>query len=209
MAIWRASSPFLPGPVRRNDVHRHATREGLPLQHGSHEQGCGVDPGDKVAHAGPAVSPLLRPEREPSPTHATRELAQEGPVQGQVRPGLGQVPRGSSRATDQAGHRSSRHQARSESCNPCRNGTASRPTRRNSMPGRWKCTRRSPSTRTTRLAAWSRALEEMGVTGQHAVLLHLRRQRRLDRRRSQRNLRRMVSAQRRTGGCALPALPSQ
>ena len=68
----------------------------------------------------------LLTEREPSAAHAARELAQEGPVQRQVRPGLGQVPRGSPCATDQAGHRSSRHQARRESRHGAEMGQALR-----------------------------------------------------------------------------------
>ena len=84
----------------------------------------------------------LAPSASHPPHTPPASWLEQGPVQRQVRPGLGQVPRGGPRATDQAGHRSSRHQARSESCKPCRSGKASRPTRRSSMPGRWKCTRR-------------------------------------------------------------------
>ena len=83
-------------------------------------------------------------------------------VQGQVRPGLGQAPRGDAGAADRAGRRPGGHQADANARRRSRRGIRSRPTRSGCSPGRWKPSPASPSTPTTRSAGWCKALEDMG-----------------------------------------------
>ncbi len=81
--------------------------------HDRHDQpGHRVDQVSEVAHAGQAVLHVFR-----AGCHARAAPCAEGvdrPLQGQVRPGLGQDARGNARAADQARRRARRHQARAQ-----------------------------------------------------------------------------------------------
>ena len=143
-------------PVGAADLRRHgqgggAARPELPLHHRHDEPGDPVDPQPAVADAGQAVLHLLRHRRHACAASRAEGLDRE--VQGQVRRRLGQVPRGDLRAAEAAGHHPAEREAGRPSPPTSRTGTRSRPTRSGCSRGRWKCSRRSPRTPTTRSAA--------------------------------------------------------
>ena len=94
-------------PVRAGDLRGHGagrarphTRGGLPL-HGGHDGSRDrLDPPAEGADAGQAVLRLLRPRRDARTAPCPARVV--GEVQGQVRPGLGQGPRGDDRAPEEA-----------------------------------------------------------------------------------------------------------
>ena len=108
----------------------------------------------EIADAGQAVLHLLRPGRHARP--APRAEGVDRQVQGQVRPGLGQAPRGDARPPDQARRRPAGHQARPQARGHQGLGQADAPTRRGSSPARWRSSPASASTPTTRSAGSSR-----------------------------------------------------
>ena len=93
----------------------------LHAQRGAGGQGHRVHPSGEVGHARPAVLRLLRAGRDaraaPCPQGVDRQ------VQGPVRPGLGQVPRGDVSAPAQAGRHSGGHEADAAAGRNSRPGT--------------------------------------------------------------------------------------
>jgi putative transposase len=125
-SIWLASSPISSRPCttapRTSGRHARRTTISTPISRtrlwrGSRQPGRSRRTGRSccITRRARAIRRTRRPRAGSRRT-----------VQRQVRPGLGQVPRGSPRATDQAGHRSSRHQARRESRHGAEMGQALR-----------------------------------------------------------------------------------
>ena len=93
-------------PVRAGDLPRYRPGRagpyaggGLPLHRGHDGPRDRVDPPAEGAHGGQALLRLLRTGRHPCPP--PRPSGVVGEVQGQVRPGLGQAPRGDVRTPEE------------------------------------------------------------------------------------------------------------
>ncbi len=98
----RRDEPVRPGALRRHASGRAGPHAGggLPLHRGHDRPRDRLDPPAEGADAGQAVLRLLRAGRDPCA--APRAGRVVGQVQGQVRPGLGQAPRGDLRAPEGA-----------------------------------------------------------------------------------------------------------
>ena len=103
----RRDEPVAAGGLRRHQAHRALPRQaGLQLRLRHRRPGHRVDPQPEGRRAGQAVLPLLRAGRHARP--APPEEGVDRQVQGPVRPGLGQGPRGDPRPAEEAGHRPGR-----------------------------------------------------------------------------------------------------
>ena len=148
------------------------------------------------ADAGQAVLRLLRAGRRPRPAPRAEGVGRQ--VQGPLRPGLGQAPRGDVRAAEGAGrHRAGRraHAAPRRDPGLGRHARGAQAGARapdgglRRVPGAHRPPRRPPGRRP----------RGPRRAGEHARLLHLRRQRRLRGRHAQRRLQRDVQLQRHGG----------
>ncbi len=102
---WRGK-PVVPDDLRRHHAGRSKedARRGLPLHGGHDRQGHGVDLAAEGAGCRQAFLRLLRTRRHSRPAPRAEGMGRQ--VQGQVRPGLGQAPRGDLRAAKGSGRHS-------------------------------------------------------------------------------------------------------
>ena len=145
-------------------------------------------------------------ECEPSAAHAAGRLVEERSLQGRVRRRLGQVPGDDAEAADRTGHRAARDQAGAnpESVQKWDSLDADAKKVFARQMEVYATLTENADYEVGRLVDAHRGARR---ARQHAVLLHLRRQRRVDRRRSERLLRRMVAAERGAGGHSVSAQP--
>ena len=179
----RRNEPVGTGDLRRHEPHRGAERSELSL-HDRHDQpGNQVDECAEIADAGQAVLHLLRTRRDARAAPLSEGVDRE--VQGQVRPGLGQAPRGDARPPDQARRRSRRHQARPQARSDQGLGQAQR-RREEALRPPDGSLRRLRRVRRRRDRPAHPGHRRPRPAGQHAHLLRSRRQRRESRRHHER-----------------------
>ena len=159
-----------------------AARSELPL-HDRHDQpGDQVDQVPEIAHAGQAVLHLLRAGR-----HARAAPRAEGvdrQVQGQVRPGLGQAPRRDAGPAEASSASCRRTPSSPPSPRPSRIGTSSRADEKKLFARQMEVFAGFGEYADYEVGRLVQAIEDTGPDGQHADLLHRRRQRRERRRRA-------------------------
>ena len=156
----RRDEPVGAVPLRRHHAGRAAERPELPLHDRHDGQGARLDQAPEGDDARQADVRVLRARRHPRA--APRAQGVDRPLEGQVRPGLGQDARGDAGAADRAGRGAAGHQARAQARRRSRTGTSSRPTRSACSRARPRSSRPSPSTPTTRSAACSRPSRKSG-----------------------------------------------
>ncbi len=108
----RRDQPVGAVPLRRHRRGRAAERPELPLHDRHDREGAGLDQVPEGADARQAVLRLLRARRHARA--APRAQGVDRQVEGQVRPGLGQDPRGDAGAADRDGRRAGGHEAGAE-----------------------------------------------------------------------------------------------
>ena len=194
----RRDEPVRPGALRGPDAGRAAGhgRGGLPPHRGHDRPRHRLGAPAEGADAGEAVLRLLRAGRRPRPAPRAEGVGRQ--VQGPLRPGLGQAARGDLRAAEEAGrHRAGRraHAAPRRDPGLGRHARAAQAGARAPdgglcrVPGAHRPPHRPPDRRP----------RGPRRAGEHARLLHLRRQRRLGGRHAQRRLQRDGQLQRHGG----------
>ena len=118
-------------------------------------------------------------------------------VQGQVRPGLGQGPRGDARPPEEARRRPGRHQARAASRRPSRTGTRCRADEQRLFARQMEVFAGFGEYTDHEVGRLVQAIEDLGQMDNTLVLLHRRRQRHERRRRHERPVQRDDLLQRR------------
>ncbi len=179
----RRDEPVGAVPLQRHGRRRVARRPRLPLHDGHDQPGRGLDQVPEGPHAAETGLRLLRAGRHPRP--ASRAEGVDRPMEGQVRPGLGQAARGIAGPADRAGRRAAGHEARAEAAGDQGLGRALRrreaPVR---SPGRGL--RRVRRIHRPRGRPHARGVRGRRRGRQHAGLLHRGRQRHERRRRTER-----------------------
>ncbi len=201
----RRGEPVVPDALRGHHAGRaeEDARRGLPLHGGHDRQGDGLGVAAEGAGARQAVLRLLRPRRDPCAAPCAQGVGRQ--VQGQVRPGLGQIARRDHRPAEEAGRHSGGLPAhRPPPGDPGVGRHAGGAKARPAPPDGGLCglhgVHRPPCRPPARRAA------EAQHPRRHAGLLHHRRQRRVGRGHVERRLQRDGQLQR-AGGPRDPGIP--
>ena len=158
-AARRTSSPRC--SFARHRDRRAVARPQVPPHHRPGRPRHRLDARAALADARQALLRLLRPRRDARAAPGAEGMDRE--VQGEVRRRAGTTTGEGARPADRDGHRPAGHAARPEAAGHQGLGPADRRSRRRSSPARWRSSPASPPRPTTRSAASSRALHEMGV----------------------------------------------